>query len=77
MTKTKTEHEHEYRMHTHVDGCHFCQSTYVCNGCGDVQLRGHERDFHDENDPYSVAFMLDDCQRCQELMKGAEPKVLS
>jgi NAD-dependent SIR2 family protein deacetylase len=74
---TETTHRHQYRVHTHVDGCHFSMSTYVCATCGDVQVRGNERDFNDSADPYSMVWMLDDCPRCQELLKGATPKALS
>ena len=71
------EHKHDYRLHTHIDGCHFYQSAYVCRGCGDVQMRGAERDFANPDDPYSAVWALDDCVRCQELLKGAKPKVMA
>lgn len=70
-----TEHRHEYRMYSHIDGCHFFHTTYLCI-CGDVQAKGHERDFHDEDDVYSRMFAVDECPRCQELLKGAKPKEL-
>jgi hypothetical protein len=74
MTETKAEpHVHKWRLHTHVDGCHFFQSVYACE-CGAVEAHGAERDFHDPDDPYSAVWMVDECKRCQELMKGAERK---
>lgn len=66
-------HTHRWRLHTHVDGCHFWQSVYTCE-CGAVNASGAERDFHNSDDPYSAVWMVDECQRCQELMKGAKPK---
>jgi hypothetical protein len=73
MTKPRP-HQHKHRLHTHVDGCHFWQSVYVCSDCGDVHATGAERDFNNPDDPYSAVWMIDDCPRCQELMKGAKPR---
>jgi hypothetical protein len=74
MTETKAEHKHAYRLSTAVDGCHYFRNVFVC-ACGDVQVHGGERNFHAVDDPYAAVWMVDDCQRCQELWNGAEPKV--
>lgn len=71
------EHKHNYKAHMHMDGCHWYSVAYRCDGCGDVQHRGGERNFNSPDDPYARMFAVDDCPRCQELLKGAEPKVPS
>jgi hypothetical protein len=74
MTEPKAPavHQHHWRMHSHIDGCHFFQTAFVC-GCGEVHYDSGERNFHDPDDPYSMVFAVDDCPRCQELLKGAAP----
>jgi hypothetical protein len=72
---TDKPHVHMWRLHTHVDGCHFWQSVYTCE-CGAVEAHGGERNFLDADDPYAAVFAVDDCVRCQELLKGAKPREL-
>ena len=71
---TKEKHEHAYRLHTHVDGCHWHKSIYVCE-CGETKVIEGERDFHDPDDPYAAVWMVDGCDRCQALWLGEKPKV--
>lgn len=71
------EHEHQWRMHTHVDGCHFWQSIYLCDECGAIKAVAAERNFHDPDDPYAAVWVIDACTRCQQLLKGDKPKVLT
>jgi hypothetical protein len=73
VPETPTQHAHRYRLHSHIDGCHFSHSVYIC-ACGHVRAEGGERNFHDADDPFSAMFAVDDCPRCQELLKGAKPR---
>jgi hypothetical protein len=63
-------HQHQWRLHSHIDGCHFFQTAFTC-ACGEVHYDSGERNFHDPDDPYAMVFAVDDCPRCQELVKGA------
>lgn len=69
--------DHRWRMTMHMDGCHFYGTAYRCIDCGALYSITLERDF--AGDPYSAIWMMDDyvededrCERCRELMAGAE-----
>lgn len=53
----------------HADGCHFFKSSYKCNDCNAVITTYDERDF---SSPYSENWAIEECNRCNELMSGAE-----
>lgn len=64
-------HQHQWRMQMHIDGCHFHSSTYVCE-CGTRMETFSEREV--ASDSYSLMWLLpDECERCKELLDGAEP----
>jgi hypothetical protein len=67
------EHVHRWQLRTHYDNCHYWESVYVCS-CGATRSTGSERAITD--DPYSSVFWMTDseCERCQDLLSGAEPK---
>jgi hypothetical protein len=71
VSEAASEHDHRWELKTHLDGCHFWGSVFVCS-CGAKRTAGGERDLAD--DPYSVIWMNDDCERCQELLAGTKPK---
>jgi len=64
------EHTHEWKMVSHLDGCHHYSTTSRCE-CGAVRVARNERDARE--DPYSLLWFLNDCDRCMELMNGADP----
>lgn len=73
MNTTET-HKHAWKMVAHIDSCHAFRSAYVCE-CGATA------DTYDERSPegYGMVWMMDDdgapmCDRCAELIAGAEPK---
>lgn len=68
---------HRWRMMIHADGCHFFSSSYSCRDCGAAFNITCERTPND--DPWSSLWMMDEdggpiCERCEELLDGAEPK---
>lgn len=72
--------EHRWRLVTHMDGCHWYASIYVCRDCGASIATHDERD--PSEDPYSLIWMDPgydedgqpvECKRCRELQEGAEP----
>lgn len=65
-----TEHEHQWQMLVHLDGCHFFSSTYTCP-CGARMEDYSERE--PSSDSYAALWMQPDCDRCNELIEGAEP----
>lgn len=65
-------HVHQWCRADIVDRCHLSSHRYACE-CGAVKTTHLERDFHDDTDPLAVAFADPDCQRCRELIEGAEP----
>ena len=66
-------HEHRFELFMHLDGCHEVRSSFRC-ACGTTRLVKTERDFHNEDTPLARAFYREDCERCRDLMAGAEPK---
>ena len=66
------QHTHRWQLTAHVDGCHFYESFYTCE-CGATRSSGSERT---TEDPWSsIHWMMDpDCERCQDLLAGADPK---
>ena len=67
------EHIHVWELKAHIDGCHSWESFYTCR-CGAKRSVGGERS-GDANDFSSVFWMTDsDCERCQDLLSGAQPK---
>ena len=66
------EHEHVWSAVVHLDGCHAFSWSYSCP-CGASRNTGCERDFKDDDMSYAMWFE-ESCERCNELMDGAEPK---
>lgn len=72
-----SKHVHQWTVVYHADSCHGYEWAYTC-ACGAARLDYAERNLKD--DPYSAIWMMDDegdepkCERCAELMAGAEPK---
>lgn len=69
-------HEHRFEFTAHADGCHWFVTTAVC-GCGATLRQTSERDA--QEDGYSRLWMMDEdgaptCERCEELLDGAEPE---
>ena len=64
------EHEHVWRLVSHYDSCHFYTTSHSCE-CGALRVGRDERDARE--DPYNYLWFLNDCERCSELMAGADP----
>lgn len=71
MSPVAPLHKHDFKLHTHIDGCHFYSSVYTCD-CGEAISVYDEREFTE--DPYSFCWIDETCERCAELMNGAESK---
>jgi hypothetical protein len=65
-------HDHRWRSVGHLDGCHAYSWAYSCL-CGASRSTGAERDFKGE-EGMSMVWVEESCERCQELLDGAEPK---
>lgn len=72
-------HVHQWSMVTHWDSCHAFGTSYAC-ACGATASTESERDV--KFDEYAVVWLDPDgeetgreggCQRCRELLAGAEP----
>ena len=68
---------HRWKLTIHADGCHFFTSSFRCEVCGALMTMFDERDL--KGDMWSAIWMQDDggapqCERCEELMDGAEPE---
>jgi hypothetical protein len=67
----KPRHEHRFKLVTHMDGCHWYSSEYVCD-CGAGVSTYDEREL--ALDPYCFMWLDENCTRCAELAGGAETK---
>lgn len=67
---------HEWKAIIHADGCHSYSTTYTCLACGATLVETCERSVTE--DPWSDVWMVDMdvpfCDRCAELLAGAEPR---
>lgn len=61
-------HEHRWDLRLHMDGCHWYRSAYGCV-CGASFHTYDERSTAE--DPWSAVWMEEPCQRCAELLHGA------
>lgn len=53
------------------DFCHYTVVEKTCKDCGEVNETVVERNF--DLNPMQVTFAREDCWRCAQMLKGAEP----
>lgn len=76
QTTCRSPEAHEWKAIIHADGCHWYSTTYACLACGATLIETCERSMTE--DPGSAVWMEDlgdsFCDRCAELLAGAEPQ---